>query len=554
MSKLRPYHPQTSSTNIRLITLLAMLFTVGAVVLITRLPYTVTTQSIEVYERDDRYELTENSAAPQAAAQFRDREVKAESMVIGILIVGALLFVGLLWFCFYLFTHPRTADNLYFSLACVVMALRQYIPILAGSNYTRLSGNTWFMLDYLSMALLTFFIALFLGGYATNRYLKTIRHITLAGSAVYGICVLFGDSLIYTRLLPFYQVLVAVTVLCGAAGFLWMMPAYDKEQRIALFGTGVFSIAAITDILVYMSKERVYYTASGTGSVSEAAMVIFSLTQLITLYLRSNRLIEETKKSERRLSDERDLLERLNAMKSEFLGNISHELKTPLTVISHHIQHAREGLRDPDGISKTEKAMELIDSKTNHMSLIISQLLDVSRIDEGYISLDKKVESLVEIIQSTLDNYYGHFVGNGNELVFRYTGCVPLVLCDRGRITQVLVNLITNSMRHTTQGKITVAITTEEGMAIITVGDTGEGIHPEHMPHLFDRYYTQGPAKEGSSSRWNTGTGLGMYICKYIIEAHDGSISVESLIGTGTKVTVQLPVWRPSAEKLGEEF
>jgi signal transduction histidine kinase len=235
---------------------------------------------------------------------------------------------------------------------------------------------------------------------------------------------------------------------------------------------------------------------------------------------------------------EKRMLEEVDRLKTEFLGNISHELKTPLTVVSSRVQYAREGL-DPE---ETARVLKLIGGEVDRMAVMISQLLDVSRIEEGRMWMDRRKESIVEIIQSTLDDYYPAFVKGGNRLTFRREGNVPQVSCDRARVTQVLVNLIGNAARHTRRGEIVVSVRADGGAAEVTVADDGEGIPPEQFEHLFERYHSGRAKGDPARSGADTGTGLGLYISRHIVEEHSGRIWIESEAGKGARAHFTLPL------------
>lgn len=156
--------------------------------------------------------------------------------------------------------------------------------------------------------------------------------------------------------------------------------------------------------------------------------------------------------------------------------------------------------------------------------------------------MERRKESIVEIIQSTLDDYYPAFVKGGNRLTFRREGGVPEVNCDRARVAQVLVNLIGNAARHTRQGEIQVSVRADGGIAEVTVADDGEGIPSEQLEYLFERYHSGRAAGDPARSGTDTGTGLGLYISKHIVEAHSGRIWIESEAGKGTRARFTLPL------------
>jgi len=236
-------------------------------------------------------------------------------------------------------------------------------------------------------------------------------------------------------------------------------------------------------------------------------------------------------------------LEQSNRQKTEFLSNISHELKTPLTVVSSQLQVSQMELVNHPEMDKLNKTFSLVVSEVERMSMMISQVLDVSRIDENRMQIEPKPDDIIEIIQSTLDTYYPVFAKNKNSLRFVNDRNLPLVDCDRTRITQVLVNLIGNASRHTRAGEITVTASSNKTEAIITVSDNGEGIAEELMSHLFERYTTKPPkaGNDGLRSELDTGTGLGLFISKFIVTAHGGRIWIDTKLGEGTDVHFAIP-------------
>lgn len=242
------------------------------------------------------------------------------------------------------------------------------------------------------------------------------------------------------------------------------------------------------------------------------------------------------------------MLAEQNVYKTRFLSNISHELKTPLTVIRSHIQYVEQSIMDHPEAEDVQRVTKLIGSEAEHLALMVSQLLDISRIDEGRMQIELREESMIEIIQAALDRYYPVFSKRHNKLIFRPEGEVPPVHCDRTRISQVLVNLISNAAGHTWGGEISVLVKSEGGNIVVQVKDNGEGIAKERLPYLFDRYYSH-MQREVTSTGRDTGTGLGLHICKYIIESHQGRIWIESRLGHGTDVFFTLPLDTVPAER-----
>ncbi|MEA4921152.1 MAG: HAMP domain-containing sensor histidine kinase [Clostridiaceae bacterium] len=254
------------------------------------------------------------------------------------------------------------------------------------------------------------------------------------------------------------------------------------------------------------------------------------------LYNEQQRELEQARE---KLTEENAALERVNQLKSEFLANISHELRTPLTVVSGYAQSAKSALSEQPQEDSVAEMMTLITSEAERMSLMVGQILDVTRIDENSMVLALSECSLTEVIQKTLFTYYPILNKNNNKLALKLPENLSKVWADGDRISRVLVNLIANAIRHTRQGMIIVSAAERGDFIEIAVADNGEGISPERIPLLFERYKSRDSAN--TPLRRGTGTGLGLFICKHIVDAHGGKIWIKSREGEGTTVYFTLP-------------
>ena len=234
-------------------------------------------------------------------------------------------------------------------------------------------------------------------------------------------------------------------------------------------------------------------------------------------------------------------LARIDAARTEFLAMVAHELNTPLAVIRTHTDEAQLDLaaRDATG-SRAAGDLEVIGSETDRLAHLVTQLLDLGRISQRGLSLDPRPLNLDTLVQQTLQAYRPLLTQNGNTLVVPPGGTAPNVLADRERITQVLVNLLTNVSRHTHGGTISVLVAEQAGMAELSVTDTGEGISPDVLEQL-----GREPVRSrqgGVRSARDTGLGVGLLISREIAVAHGGELIVESVQGEGTTVRLTLPL------------
>ena len=222
-------------------------------------------------------------------------------------------------------------------------------------------------------------------------------------------------------------------------------------------------------------------------------------------------------------------LERLFNVQRRFVADVSHEMRTPLTIIRGNLELMRRYGYD-------EEAMEAIEGEARRMSRLVDALLLLAKADAGRLTLKKEVVSLDTLV---LEVY-------NQARMLSDTVSIELgqldqanVLGDADRLKQLLLNLVTNGVKYTPEGgKVTLSLARENGWAYVRVADTGIGIPAEHLPHIFTPFYRVDPAR----SRAQGGTGLGLSIARWIVEAHNGRIHVDSQEGKGSVFTVALPL------------
>ena len=228
-------------------------------------------------------------------------------------------------------------------------------------------------------------------------------------------------------------------------------------------------------------------------------------------------------------------LEELDKLKTEFLENVSHEMKTPLTVIANNARYTRHELE-----KKSLNAPEMnyfltrIISESDRLNRMVSQLLDTTALESGRFQIRKNLISLPDLLRGVIHDNYPKLNENNNRLDLIVAGALPEVYADKEAITQVLLNLLSNAARHTKQGVITITLKARDEWQEVRVTDNGEGMEPEILDQVFARYIDR-------KSRITGRSGMGLYICKKIIEAHGGKIGAQSGAGCGTTVWFRLP-------------
>lgn len=227
-----------------------------------------------------------------------------------------------------------------------------------------------------------------------------------------------------------------------------------------------------------------------------------------------------------------------NRARDEVLGVVSHDLRNPLSVIS---MCTRVLLENPPAEAPARRELlSSVDQSVEWMHRLIRDLLDVSNIEAGRLSIDRRREDVVPIIERAVQMFSAAAAERELSLRVAVATGVPSVIADASRILQVLANLIGNAVKFVDPGgSITVGAELCDEEVVIRVTDTGAGIAPEHLPHIFDRYWE---ARGGARTR---GSGLGLTIARGIVEAHGGRIQVESVAGSGSTFSFTLPTRSP---------
>jgi PAS domain S-box-containing protein len=234
--------------------------------------------------------------------------------------------------------------------------------------------------------------------------------------------------------------------------------------------------------------------------------------------------------------------EEANRLKDEFLAVVSHEIRTPLNAITGWCHLLKSGKLDEDGVSR---ALDTITRNARSQAQLIDDILDVSRIITGKFHLQKTAVLLQQVIQAAVDSVRPSAEEKRIEFSVRFASRSISTLGEAVRLQQVVSNVLSNAVKFSsTGGLIDIVLEQDGSSARIVISDSGQGISPEFLPHVFERFRQA----DGSATRKHGGLGLGLAITKHILELHNGSISIHSDgIGHGTCVTVQLPLIRRGA-------
>jgi signal transduction histidine kinase len=244
------------------------------------------------------------------------------------------------------------------------------------------------------------------------------------------------------------------------------------------------------------------------------------------------------------------MLQRVEASQrsqKEFVANVSHELKTPLTSIQGFSQAIMDGTAESPEARR--QAVEIIHGEAARMHRMAIDLLDLARLDAGTAELKSAPVALGALLAEVEKRFRPMAASAGVELEFPSAGHLPFVAGDGDRLTQIFGNLVDNALKFTPRGgRVSVMADREEGEVRVVVADTGPGIAPSDIPHVFDRFYQADSARGGGARH---GAGLGLAIAREMTEAHGGRISVRSALGQGAEFIVRLPSLDGSTSERG---
>jgi len=245
--------------------------------------------------------------------------------------------------------------------------------------------------------------------------------------------------------------------------------------------------------------------------------------------------ITERKEADRKIKEAMDL-------KSQFISTVSHELRTPLTIIKEDISLIMDGAAGRIK-SKQREILEIAQRNIDRLARLINDVLDFQKLQSGRAKFNMQSNNINSIIENVYNTMDGVVKKKGIELRMAIDNTLPKVIFDSDKMIQVLTNLVSNAMKFTEQGSITIASRRIENSIRVSVIDTGCGMKQEDLPKLFQQFQ-----QLGSGNRKTGGTGLGLAISKDIVEKHGGRIWVESESGKGTTMHFLLPIKTSACE------
>ncbi|MCC6790042.1 MAG: HAMP domain-containing protein [Thermomicrobiales bacterium] len=365
---------------------------------------------------------------------------------------------------------------------------------------------------------------------------------------------------IRAKLLLSYLVVAAVTVGGLALGSRLAGPTLFDRALHHMDGTGSGGMMGQMNEAMQQSVQNAFDRAmlqallvggltAGVAAVVASIVISRRLTRPITVLAAANRRLargdlgarvavdtdDELGELAIRFNDMAAALTDVEQRRMHLIGDIAHELRTPIATLRGYLEGLSDGVVEP-----SPALWQQLQTETGRLARIVDDLQELSRVESGRAMLTRAPVAVEELIDESIAVLALSFRDKGVILSKAIPAELPRVLADAGRAVQVLVNLLSNALRNTPAGGQVVVSASDDAAAVrITVRDTGIGIPREHLPFLFDRFYRVDPAR----SRALGGSGIGLAIAKALVEAQDGRIQAESDgLGCGAIFSFTLPV------------
>jgi len=366
---------------------------------------------------------------------------------------------------------------------------------------------------YLAFALLSAGLLWF--ATKTGRF-QLCYNITIAGIFMCGFSVFFLSGGGYYGSMPYFfvfAVVFTIFMLEGKAAIIMAVAELALYTALCLYRYNNLNI----DPAYFESESILYETLFG--------FILVSLALGITMFIQ----LRLYKAQQKTLDEQNKTLDRISQMKTELFANVSHEMKTPLTVISVHVQRAEAFMKlgGEKSNAKVYESFALVQEEIMRLSRMVEGALAVSSMQE--LTHGRAETDVREILTSSVDAYRALSEKRSNALTLTMPDTLPVVTVSTDALVQMITNLLANANAHTQNGEIAVLVEYGDATLKISIADNGAGIPPDLLPKVFERGVTGG-----------SGNGYGLAICRELARSYGGDVVIDSEYGEGTTVVITL--------------
>ena len=461
-------------------------------------------------------------AQQQVITRMERNQTVCDGLIVGSLLAMAIFFFGMFWF------NLSNRGMLWFSLSSLCAAAN-YLIYESKQIMAFFPNLNWYVghkIELLTNIYYFLFIAMF--AFASLKE-RPPRWLSVSSFSVVGVLTLYyilAPSTFYSR----YTVPIGgFLMVCELVVSVVLLRTSIQKGRLRRADEMFVSLSPMLTLLVYLIEATTYFSHIFYLRAYLMILLAFCYALALTIgHTRTERSLSQAQLRELEIAEENAMLEKMNRLKSDFLRNLAHEMKTPLTVMSGYAQLTERQIRKDSVNEETVLNLETIAKEAGRLSDMVTQLLDVTYQRAGergasVLAPDELLEDAAAVCRPIL-------LKNGNGMEIRCQ-TKRKVSANKEALLQVLINLCINSNKHTAGGVVSVsAVDAAGGFVAFSVCDSGSGICPEDLPYIFERGYS----KDG-------GNGLGLTICREIIESAGGSISVEKTGADGTTIRFTVP-------------
>lgn len=445
---------------------------------------------------------------------------------------GWLLFI--VHMVLYLLQRGNRA-NLYFAFLCLVWCIYTGITEVQAAvlAFPNIPWALTFRVEYISVPICTLLAMLALDALFEGLVQRGVKWAATGALLAASVAYMFLDTYTMSYLILGTNPLCIAIAAYLVVRLLWRARQKDNrsiELIIVLCGLGMLACALLRDTLYHFASA---FLPAVHANLTEFVLPTFILFQMVANFSATMRKERVAVEQRQMLFAENAALDRVNQMKNELMADLTHELRTPLSVMSAYAQLAVKSVQEGNVDEQTAEDLKLIRHEAERLADMATDVLQVFRQNEnagsmGAFSMGMVMEQVARLMSPMLKK-------TENTLVLHMDENLPYAFGRVEECTQLLWNLIANANSHTQNGSIDIiAVADNAGgmpMIAVSVKDNGSGIAPQLLPHIFERY----------KSDTHGGSGLGLPICQEIVEAHGGNITVESVEGKGTTVRFTMP-------------
>lgn len=450
-------------------------------------------------------------------------------------IMGCFLALFLVHLTLFLIMHGYRA-NLLFSLLCLVWFFR---TATAGGNAfsETLSAHSWvvkFRIEYISLPLTGLLVVMMVGELFAGLLSRKLIRAMCAVFGAYALFFMVADTVLMSWVLLACYACLGAAIVIVLVHFAARLRHPSMEQVIASLGVLPLSYAGIRDMFYYSGFTL---PPAVSAPFAQIAVLIFMFFQMTAMFIATFRAWEEARIMERRLAAENASLDHVSRLKSDLIATIAHETRTPLAVLSGYAEIISMGLKRKGVDLETAADLDRMADEIQRIAKLMERMQTLSTA--RHQSASRAPVQIADILSLAVRMYEPILSRNKTSIVLSAQQDLPLIFANADEMTQLMFNLLTNAGNHTNNGEVIVKAVIESGCVAVYVEDTGTGISEDFLPRVFER-----GAKLSAE-----GSGLGLSICKDIVESHGGSIRVENRKEGGVSVCFTLPEYQPEEVK-----